>query len=337
LAAAGLPWSFGMAFEMMRQRQMLAAILLTLFLPTASFSQVVPPPHVEPIGPPLFVVSVKGKSGFIDPNGKIVIEPTFEKACPFTDGLAAFQKNEKWGFIDTTGKVVIEPQFAHVGLFSDGMASFQAKHFTDQWGYIDKTGKVVIQPQFDCAEDFRKGIARVGFETFESKLLSRIADVGTMCGYRFIDRTGKFVPDPSPTHYATGEPGELIPFRKNDLAGYLNAKGEVVIEPQFQAGSAFSDGLACVCKEGQFGYIDKRGKWVIPPRFEYANDFSEGLAGVSLGEKGWGFIDRTGKEVIPAKFAWVYKGFRHGVAEVAFDRKVGYVNTKGEWVWKPSE
>jgi hypothetical protein len=110
-----------------------------------------------------------------------------------------------------------------------------------------------------------------------------------------------------------------------------------VIEPQFQAASAFSDGLACVCKEGLFGYIDTRGEWVIRPRFQYANDFSEGLAGVPLGEKGWGFIDRTGKEVIPAKFGWVYKGFRHGIAEVVFDRKGGYIDTKGEWVWKPSE
>jgi hypothetical protein len=86
-----------------------------------------------------------------------------------------------------------------------------------------------------------------------------------------------------------------------------------------------------------FGYIDTRGEWVIPPRFQYANDFSDGLAGVSLREDGWGFIDRTGKEVIPAKYAWVYGGFRHGVAEVAFDRKRGYINKAGEWVWEPSD
>jgi hypothetical protein len=242
-----------------------------------------------------------------------------------------------WGFIDTQGRVVIEPRFVMVGLFSDGLASFRDKRFSDPWGYIDKIGKVVIEPQFDAAEDFRNGVARVGFATLKGKLLSMVADVGLECDYKFIDRTGKFVPEPSPLHYATGEPGELIPFRKGDVAGYLNAKGEVVIQPQFQVASAFSEGLACVCKEGLFGYIDTRGEWVIPPRFQYANDFSAGLAGVPLGENGWGFIDRTGKEVIPGKFAWVYGGFRHGVAEVAFDCKRGYINKKGEWVWKPSE
>jgi hypothetical protein len=110
-----------------------------------------------------------------------------------------------------------------------------------------------------------------------------------------------------------------------------------VIEPQFQVASAFSDGLARVSKDRLFGYIDKRGKWVIPTRFEHASEFSEGLAGVPLGEKGWGFIDRTGKVVIPARFGWVYGGFRHGIAEVASDRKLAYINKMGEWVWQPSE
>ncbi|MFN9788921.1 MAG: hypothetical protein ACK54R_04245, partial [Pirellulaceae bacterium] len=29
-------------------------------------------------------------------------------------------------------------------------------------------------------------------------------------------------------------------------------------------------------------------------------------------------------------------GFRHGFADVAWDRKRGYINKKGVWVWKPS-
>jgi len=322
---------------MNRSTKTLTAIVLTILIPSASFAQVVPPPQVESIAPPLFVVTVNGKDGFIDRDGKIVIEPTFEKAYPFTDGLAAVQKQGEWGFIDTKGRVIIEPQFVSVGLFSDGLATFQDKRHPNKEGYIDKIGKVVIEPQFDVAAGFRNGVARVGFATLKGKLLSRIADVGLECDYKFIDRTGKIVPEPSPLHYATGEPGELIPFRKDDVSGYLNAKGEVVIQPQFQVASAFSEGLACVCKGGLFGYIDTRGEWVIPPRFQYANDFSDGLAGVPLGENGWGFIDRAGKEVIPGRFAWVYGGFRHGIAEVAFDRKRGYINTKGEWVWKPSK
>jgi WG containing repeat len=322
---------------MTRRSQLFAPVLLILLLGSSSFPQVVPPPQVKSDGPPLFVVTVNGKDGFMDREGKIVIEPSFEKAFPFTEGLAGIQQRGMWGFIDTEGHMVIEPKFASVGLFSDGMASFQDQRLGNVFGYIDKSGEVVIKPQFDCAEEFRNGIARVGFTTFESKLLSVVADVGTQCEYRFIDRKGNFVTEPSPTHYAIGEPDELIHFTKNGRVGYLNAMGEVAIEPQFQAGSNFSEGLAYVNKDGLFGYIDTSGKWAIEPRFEYATDFSEGLAGVPLEGRRWGFIDRAGNVVIAAKFAWVLTGFRHGVAEVAFDRKRGYINTKGEWVWQPSE
>jgi hypothetical protein len=110
-----------------------------------------------------------------------------------------------------------------------------------------------------------------------------------------------------------------------------------VIPPQFACALGFSGGLACASKGGLFGYIDRTGKFVIPPPFEYSNEFSDGLAGVPLGDKGWGFIDRTGKVVIPPRFNWIYGGFRHGIVQVALDGKAGYINTKGEWVWPPSE
>lgn len=322
----------------MNLRQLgLAALWVASLSPSGAFSQLVPPPLMDPDGAPLFVVTVNGKDGFIDRDGKIVIDPVFEKAYPFTDGLAAVQKQGAWGFIDTQGRVVIVPQFVSVGHFSEGLAIFEGKQCPNKKGYIDKHGKVVIEPRFDAAADFRNGVAKVGFATLRGKLLSMIADVGVECDSKFIDRTGEIVLEPPPQHFVTGEPGELIPFRKDHGAGYLNAKGEVVIEPQFEVASAFFEGLACVCKRGLFGYIDTRGEWVIPPRFQFANDFSDGLAGVALGDNGWGFIDRAGEEVIPGQFSWVYGGFRHGIAEVAIGGKRGYINKRGEWIWEPSD
>lgn len=322
---------------MQRSGLILALLLLALLLPSAAFAGTLPPTKIEPIGPPLFAVTVKGKTGFIDPKGHIVIEPVFDKAVPFSEGLAAFAQNGKWGFIDTAGKVVIEPRFASVGKFSDGLATFEAKGHAGRTGYIDKTGSVVIPPQFEWAEDFRNGLARIGWLDGKNKLLSVVTDGGAEYTYGFIDRTGKRVPDPAPTHYATGQPDELIPFTGKGLFGYMNAKGEVVIEPKFQFGASFSQGLALAYKDRLCGYIDARGEWVIPPRFEYGGNFHEDLAGVPLGKEGWGFIDREGKVVIPAKFNWVNAGFRHGLAEVVFHGKTGYINKQGEWVWPPGE
>lgn len=330
------PQTLGNNTDMKRRFRRLLTASLALSICTGAFAQAAPPPPVAPVGPELFAVQVKGKAGFINAEGKIAIAPTYQKVYPFREGLAAVNVGGRWGFIDTKGRMVIEPRFAMVGFFSDGLAAFRNK-FTSPWGYIDKKGQVVIEPRFDTAEEFRKDVARVGLETLGSKIKTKIADVGLTVNHRYIDRMGNFVPEPAPTHYVTGVPGELIPFTKNGLVGYMDPNGKVHIEPQFEDGHPFSDGVACARSRGRYGFIDKTGKYVIPPRFEYPNNFSEGLAGVPLTKKGWGFIDRTGKVIIPAKFAWVYNGFRHGLVEVAAGGKAGYINKKGEWVWPPSE
>ncbi|MEZ6136650.1 MAG: WG repeat-containing protein [Pirellulaceae bacterium] len=281
----------------------------------------------------LFEISVNGKHGFIDKDGKIVIEPKYEKVFPFSDGLAAVQVDERWGFIDAMGKLVIEPQFIQVRMFASGRAGVRLKSFSDRWGFIDSSGMLVIEPQFDCVEEFRNGIAKVGMETLKSRLLGRIADIGIECDYHYIDLQGNIVPEPPPEHFATGVPGELISFRKDGLMGFVDATGQVVIEPQFLAVGKFSEGLACATNDKLFGYIDPTGEFVIPPSFPYANEFSDGLAGVQIQAGKWGFIDKSGKLIIPANYNWVFGGFREGLAQVAVEGKLGYINKNAERVW----
>lgn len=283
---------------------------------------------------PLFDVSWNGKGGFIDASGAIAIEPTYDKVYPFREGLAPVLVGRRWGYIDATGEMVIEPRFASPGFFSEGLAAFCDAE-TGRWGYIDAQGVVVIPPRFDTADEFRRGLARVGFETRRSKWRKWIADVGVEVDYEYIDRGGATVPAPHPTHFATGEPGERIPFEDGGSWGYMDATGRTVIEARFLHASPFSEGLALVWFDGGFGFIDAEGRVVIAPRFEWATSFSDGVAGVKLGDEGWGFIDATGAVVLEGRWDWIYGGFRHGLAEVAKDGKQCYIDRRGDLVWPP--
>jgi len=60
--------------------------------------------------------------GYVDAEGTMQIEPQYEDAAPFSEGLAAVQLRGKWGFIDRTGKVVIKPQFLWPATFEGGVA-----------------------------------------------------------------------------------------------------------------------------------------------------------------------------------------------------------------------
>ena len=99
--------------------------------------------------------SSDGKWGYKDVRvNKIVIEPQYDEATEFYEGLAAVRINGKWGFIDKTGKIVVKPQYDRVENFYEGVAAVEIKN---KWGFIDKTGKIVIEPQYDGVGDFHEG------------------------------------------------------------------------------------------------------------------------------------------------------------------------------------
>jgi hypothetical protein len=145
------------------------------------------------------------KYGFIDESGKVVINPTFEDANKFSEGMAAVcvgrgcytnnaQKHEgeaKWGFIDTSGKMVIAPQFDRGFEFHEGLAVVSVG---GKYGYIDKSGRFAISPIFDFAMLFDGGVAQVSV-----KESPKDNDKGAVDKYKYgyIDKTGKYIWQPS--------------------------------------------------------------------------------------------------------------------------------------------
>ena len=93
--------------------------------------------------------------------------------------------------------------------------------------------------------------------------------------------------------------------------GFVDVKGKIVIQPQYDFAGDFQEGLAAVLKNHCWSYIDKDGKTAItlPINCSYAESFSEGLAAVAIGGEDklpqyikirngakWGFIDKTGQD-----------------------------------------
>jgi hypothetical protein len=72
---------------------------------------------------PLFRIwDARGKEGFIDVRGHIVIATLFDTVTAFHEGLAPVKKGGKWGYIDRTGQMIIPAQWRYAGFFIDGLA-----------------------------------------------------------------------------------------------------------------------------------------------------------------------------------------------------------------------
>jgi hypothetical protein len=55
------------------------------------------------------VIIQNDKTGFIDKTGKIIINPQFDDAWGFREGLAKVWIGKKLGYVDKTGKYVWNP------------------------------------------------------------------------------------------------------------------------------------------------------------------------------------------------------------------------------------
>ena len=108
---------------------------------------------------------VEYKTGFINRKGKFVIEPVFDKAHPFSEGLAAIKVthhpkigSRKIGYINKRGTVVVKPQFSSRGMWYFEDTALYGESFFDfssgrlpvfdangKHGYVDKTGQFVIE------------------------------------------------------------------------------------------------------------------------------------------------------------------------------------------------
>jgi len=224
----------------------------------------------------------------------------------------------KWGFIDKTGKLVIEPQFERVDCFKEGLAKVHGESDT---GYINRDGKFVIRGEFESQTNFGDGLAAVSSGSAGIVMSGeQDGEYDSSLPFRFIDTSGKMVIPAqfnSVTIFSEGMAAVGLGHIQNtqDRWGFINKQGKLVIEPQFNAASRFSQGLAAV-QTGHYnklgfgykswladkwGYINKNGKMVIASVYDGADPFSDNLASVKSGTK-WGFIDSAGTLVISPQY-----------------------------------
>ncbi len=101
----------------------------------------------------------KGYYHLLNEKGRVnkSIDP-FSFAEPFSEGLALVENDLKFGYINPEGKLVLDHQFYNAGSFSEGLAYFS---YGDKYGYINKRGEVVIPPKFEMVRDFNGEYAKV--------------------------------------------------------------------------------------------------------------------------------------------------------------------------------
>ncbi len=299
---------------------------------------------------------IRGKWGFVDQSGKIVIAPHFDEAKDFSDGVALGKVNGKWQFVDPTGQKPFNETFDDASSFSEGRACVRRGA---RWEIIDRTGKSIAPieglGEQHSVEPFSDGMAIVsrksdgtpqtgaidltGKVVIEpmSGLLSDFNDGRSLCidgegNTRVVDRTGANVRPADAScevlgglqggHYVISEGLIFYRDRPTQLCGFLDTQGRVAIPAStVQADTTsfgyFSEGLAAVC-----GGINVS-------RLTSSSEFPESYLK-------WGYIDKSGRHVVAPQFDYG-EAFSEGLAAVRpeKDGKWGYIDRTGRMVIAP--
>lgn len=84
------------------------------------------------------------------------------------------------------------------------------------------------------------------------------------------------------------------------LCGYVNARGDVLIEPKFDTAEEFIEGRARVRVGDFFGLMDPSGTYIAPPVYQAVSHYWNGLAQVHR-DGVTALIDRGGAEIFRAE------------------------------------
>ncbi|MBD0373298.1 MAG: WG repeat-containing protein [Pyrinomonadaceae bacterium] len=220
----------------------------------------------------------RGKYGFIDATGRVVIKPQTKFSCRnFKEGFALVGVYNETagedfdGYINKQGELAIGGGYVRADPFSEGLARVVD---SDKTVFIDSKGETVIDltgydgrgtlsDEYVPSGSFSEGLAEVGIKVFSQYGYSR---------YAFINKKGKVV--------------FKLPEKFRAEGPFQNGRAVVFQEQTKKVRVEMGDGeiITQEVDVSAYGYIDKTGRVVIPARYSEAEDFSDALAVVNAGE-----------------------------------------------------
>ncbi|WP_205600163.1 MULTISPECIES: WG repeat-containing protein [Sphingobacterium] len=175
-------------------------------------------------------IDTTGSEKYSYKNAKgVVIIPDDRYPIAYTDTIKTIgfvlKKGQGFWAINTKGEELFKVTDFDNGpdVVSDGL--FRIENEKGLLGFADMNGNIVIPPKFKRVNPFSEGLAVVCVDCIAEQ---------------------------------NDDPKMLTGLLKGAF-GFIDKKGNIAIEPQFDLASPFKDGKAKVWKKGREYYIDKKG------------------------------------------------------------------------------
>ncbi|MBP5190804.1 MAG: WG repeat-containing protein [Bacteroidales bacterium] len=224
------------------------------------------------------------RRGYFDVrNGRVVVQPTYDHAWIFSEGLAAVASRNAVQFIDTTGRIAINRKFGYSSI-DDGYV-FHRGHCavrdssSQRMGLIDREGNWVLAPVYESIEvvdtfwlvkeDYRQAVISHGMDTIMPMMEAEYWICDTNIYVTFANHTqstyslrgeliaSMLIRDVNQMKYNTGE---LLYSQKR-----IYEDSDETYYSDYDARKAIATCLRYEAESGWYGLMSTDGRIITPP------------------------------------------------------------------------
>jgi hypothetical protein len=210
----------------------------------------------------------KGNFGFLNEAGEWVVEPQFKfLESPTADGLApGYDRANRFFYVNRHGERQFDRTFEWANAFSEGLAGVKddGREF-----YVDTNGET----RFEEGEWYHSSPFKHGF----ALVMSRKLDYHVL----FIDNNGTDVFQRAFLRAGDFRNG-ITPVKVEERWGAIDTTGTVCVTPQFEELKPTLSDLWQAKLNGKYGYVNAKGEWVLEPVYEYAGEVCGDLCKVRV-------------------------------------------------------
>jgi hypothetical protein len=272
-----------------------------------------------------FLLQNKEAYGLIDVRGKFIIDSIYERISLINviNNISYFSVkiNGLYGIIDSNGKLIVDIIYNEI--FKQD--AFYRVKINDYYGFLDSNFNQIIEPKFSKVGVFSSDLCYVKNDNFNG----------------FVNKKGDQILDTSSYKFCEKFYGQLASFdqiieNSGKQNGFINIKGEVVVEPKYTMVYDFQLDLIIVSKNNGFiNLLNQEGREIVEDSFssDVSLSFNDKLAKVKKKSK-YGFIDVNGHEVIKCKYSGLER-FSCGISVFKEKKLYGCLNTLGDIILNP--
>lgn len=259
------------------------------------------------------IVIKEGKAGLLAASGDYILEPVYDAIEPRDDlGMYHFRENGKTGMVSYSGETLSPAVFDEVGELSEGLFPALKENC---WGFYNVRMQEVIPSIYTSAKKFRCGIAEVtdliGFTILIDRQNNEVTTPGVV--YAGEEHLSRYSPDDLDVmHWSS------IRYGKYREAAMVSSGGKLLFTFDYKLISGKIYELYNACGDGYF----ITGSW---PRAEFPQS-DDCLR--------YGVINARGDQMLPLIFEHL-KYLGSDAFAFKLDAKWGVINTRLEVLVEP--